>query len=113
MKVSAFYEYKDKFKKVAEESGISLICAMRNSVHVLYIKDYDKIDIVSKLLRKYIPEVQFAVIVPSKADMKNADILVYKSGEKYVWYETEWDPDDFDIPMSKTERALYARYGLV
>lgn len=113
MQVSAFYEYKDKFKKVAAESGVTSICAMKNSVHVLYIKDYDKIDTVSRLLGKYIPEVRFAVIVPSKIDMENADILVYKSGEKYVWYETEWDPGDVDIPMSKTERALYARYGLV
>ena len=112
MGIKLYEEYKEILRRVARESGVSYISALRLSRCVLCICESDKVDIVKALLHVYLPGNGFVVRLESQEERPHSDILIHEAGGVYYWNDTEENLLCLSRNMSDYEKELYASYGL-
>ena len=54
----------------------------------------------------------YVVRLESQTDKYHSDILVYESGGKYYWNNTEENLECLKEMMSKEEKEIYASYNI-
>lgn len=112
MSIRLFEENKEVFRRVAREAGVSEIRALYLSRCVLFVPETDRVDSVRMLLDKYLPGNGYCVKLESQTDKSHSDILVYESGGKYYWNNTEENLECLKETMSEEEKAIYASYNI-
>ena len=111
MSIRLFEENKEIFRKVAKDVGVLQISALWLSRGVLLVQEADCVS-VKPVLDRYLPDNGYVVRLESQTDKYHSDILVYESGGKYYWNNTEENLECLKEMMSKEEKEIYASYNI-